>query len=94
MFHEENMWRIQIFGNSRNEKKCIHEELKYGLNSEMPAYHPQTFVFHFFSSSIFDYDIRIIIHRIIVLPVVLRRFKIWYFLPEEDIGCGCWTIGC
>jgi hypothetical protein len=77
-WHSLNIW-------NNSAKILIQEELKSGLNSNNAYCHP---VQSLLSSRLLSKTVKIIIHKIIILPAVLYGSESWSDIKGEKITEG------
>jgi hypothetical protein len=70
------MAKYKYFGMAVTNKNCMHEKIKSRLNSWSACYH---LLQNILSSHVLSKNIKIKIHRIIILPVLLHGCEIWPF---------------
>ena len=78
------MWQcgtVQIFGNDLTNQNSIQEEIKSRLKSGNACYHS---VHNLLSSGLLSKNVKIKIHRTIILPVVLCGCETWSLSLREE----------
>jgi hypothetical protein len=97
MSHHQNAWKnhnIQIaeisfeilgklkyLGMTATNQNLIHEKIKRRLNSGNACYHS---VQNLLSSHLLSENIKIVIHKTIILPVVLHECETWTLTLSEE----------
>jgi len=71
-------------------QNSIQEEIKSRLKSGNVFYHSEQ---NLVSSSLLSKNLKIKIHRTIILPVVLYGCETWS-LTLRNVGWGCLRLGC
>ena len=74
-------WRVQIFGNNRNQSDPIQDEIKSGLKSGNACYHS---VQDLLSSSLLSKNLKINIDWTIILLVVVYGCETWSLTLREE----------
>jgi len=80
-----------MFGNNPNESKFYSVRIKSRLKSENACYHS---VQNLLPSSMLSKNIKINIHRIIVLPLVFYGCETWPLTLRDDHRLRCLSLGC
>jgi hypothetical protein len=75
----ERMAKVQIL-TTQTDQNCMNEEIKNGLNSGMLA----TIRSIVLSSSLPSRNVKVKIHKTIILPVVLYGCETWSLTLRED----------
>ena len=77
----ENMEQFKCLGTTLTDQNSIQEEIESSLRSGMASYHS---VQNLLSSSLISKNIKIKIHKTIILPVVLHWRETWSLTLSED----------
>jgi hypothetical protein len=74
---------VQIFGNNLNRSNSIQEKIKSRLKAGIACYHS---VQNLLSSNLLSKNIKIVLYRTTILPVVLYGCETWSLTSTEECG--------
>jgi hypothetical protein len=77
----ENVAQLRYLGTRATNQNLIQEEIKRRLNSGNACYHS---VQNLFSSRLLSKNVKIRIHKTIILPVVLYGCETWSLILREE----------
>jgi hypothetical protein len=87
----ENLAQFKYLGTTLPNQNLIQEKIKRRLNSGNACY-PS--VQNLLSSCLLSKNVKIRIHKIIILPVVLYECETWSLTLRETHTRGCLRTGC
>ena len=90
----ERVEDLKYLGRTQTNQNSIQEEIKSRMKLGNACYYSvqNLFVFQFATQNFKYQDTRI--YKTIIFPVVLYGCETWSLILREELGCGCWRIGC
>jgi hypothetical protein len=87
----EDVGTFRYMGTTLTDQNCMHRKINRRRNSGNACYH---LVQSLLSSRLLSSNLKVKIHRAVILPVLYMGMELGLLHIEKSIDCGCLRTGC